>query len=655
MKYRPVDCPLKGSDADTVPKQEPTFPAANQHMVLDAATMMNLDLIQNGTTATLEGTLLGTLDLCVTPFGKRLFKQWLCAPLCHPVAIGDRLDAVEDLMQASNVTSEMTDLLRKLPDLERLISRIHTLGSANRMKSHPDSRAIFFEEVTYSKRKIEDFLAALSGFRTAMTAVEQLQTAAPKFKSTLLRRTVTFEEGEGEGRFPDLTEMLKFFNSAFDHDKAKTAGVITPTKGVDPDYDTAIEDIKETRQELDTYLDKQKQRLGCRTLSYWGLGKNRFQIEVPDSAVKNVPRDYEVASQKKGFRRYRTATVDRLLATLVEAEEKRDVAIKDSMRRIFAAFDKNYTKWQMAVQCLSVLDALRSLSEYSKCATGGALCRPEFVMSCDQPLLEIRDGRHPCISHTFAGTDFIPNDTVIGTAEGPEDDTSDDSQVVLVTGPNMGGKSTLMRQVGIIVVMAQLGCYVPASKCRLSPVDRAFTRLGACDRIMAGESTFFVELSETSAILQHATRHSLVLLDELGRGTATYDGTAIACAVVNELSTNVRCRTLFSTHYHSLVEEFSHDSNVRLGHMACMVENENSDDPSQETITFLYKFVSGACPKSYGFNAARLANIPDDIVKVAHMKAKQLELTTEQLKMFRTVFATEDVSKISTLLETIEA
>uniref|UniRef100_A0A673NKL9 DNA mismatch repair proteins mutS family domain-containing protein n=1 Tax=Sinocyclocheilus rhinocerous TaxID=307959 RepID=A0A673NKL9_9TELE len=189
-------------------------------------------------------------------------------------------------------------------------------------------------------------------------------------------------------------------------------------------------------------------------------------------------------------------------------------------------------------------------------------------------------------------------------------------------------------QCGLVVILAQLGCYVPAESLRLSPVNRVFTRLGASDRIMSGESTFFVELSETASILLHATNHSLVLLDELGRGTATYDGTAIASAVVKELSEKICCRTLFSTHYHSLVEDYTQDPAVRLGHMACMVENE-CEDPSQETITFLYKFIRGACPKSYGFNAARLANIPEEVIQSGHKKARKFERSTVSLRIFK--------------------
>lgn len=239
-----------------------------------------------------------------------------------------------------------------------------------------------------------------------------------------------------------------------------------------------------------------------------------------------------------------------------------------------------------------------------------------------QPFIDINDGRHPCIT---VADGFIPNDTQLGT------DTK--SSLILLTGPNMGGKSTLMRQLGLIVILAHTGSRVPASACRLVPVDRIFTRIGASDDIIAGESTFFVELSETSLILNHASKYSLVLVDELGRGTSTYDGTAIAYSVVQELAER-HCRTLFSTHYHSLVEDFKHSESISLGHMACMVETDE-DDPSEETVTFLYKFAAGACPKSHGFNAAKLAGVPNHIIKVGREKSALLEKEVDRRKLFR--------------------
>uniref|UniRef100_A0A672P838 DNA mismatch repair proteins mutS family domain-containing protein n=1 Tax=Sinocyclocheilus grahami TaxID=75366 RepID=A0A672P838_SINGR len=290
------------------------------------------------------------------------------------------------------------------------------------------------------------------------------------------------------------------------------------------------------------------------------------------------------------------------------------------MRRLFSNFDKKCKDWQTAVECMAVLDVLLSKSRYSQ-SGDGPMARPEIVLPGDRsqsrdsrPFLDLRGSCHPCVTKTFFGDDFIPNDIFIGCPGGEEEEGQDNGKAlapcVLVTGPNMGGKSTLM---------CVLGCYVPAESLRLSPVDRVFTRLGTSDRIMSGESTFFVELSETASILLHATNNSLVLLDELGRGTATYDGTAIASAVVKELSEKICCRTLFSTHYHSL---------------ACMVENE-CKDPSQETITFLYKFIRGAWPKSYGFNVARLANIPEEAIQSGQKKAREFERSTVSLRIFK--------------------
>uniref|UniRef100_A0A146L1N3 DNA mismatch repair protein Msh6 n=1 Tax=Lygus hesperus TaxID=30085 RepID=A0A146L1N3_LYGHE len=237
------------------------------------------------------------------------------------------------------------------------------------------------------------------------------------------------------------------------------------------------------------------------------------------------------------------------------------------------------------------------------------------------------NGKFPCVT---SEEDFIPNDTKLGENGG--------ASLLLLTGPNMGGKSTLMRQLGLLVIMAQMGCIIPAESLELTPVDRIFTRIGAQDDIMSGESTFFVELCETASILNNASVHSLVLVDELGRGTSTYDGTAIAAAVLQELS-RMKCRTIFSTHYHTLVGSIKDNSGIALGHMSCMVESEEEDENGkEETVTFLYKLAEGACPKSYGFNAARLAGIPSHIIRSGSAKAKLLEEQASNRKVFRSIF-----------------
>lgn len=658
-EYVPVDVEMEQAGGASC-----FFAQTRQRMVLDGVTLANLEILQNSSTGGPEGTLLERLDMCCTPFGKRLLKQWLCAPLCNPSSIGDRLDAVEDLMGAPSQVTEVTDLLKKLPDLERLLSKIHSMGTPLKGQDHPDSRAILYEEVVYSKRKIADFLAALEGFKVMKEIVSIMEPVSDGFKSKLLRQVMLLKTENEDGLFPDLSPELKRWDTAFDHQKARTTGVITPKAGFDPEYDQALNGIKDCDRGLQEYLDRQKKRLGCKNLSYWGTGRNRFQLEVPDSvSERSLPEEYEVRSTKKGWKRYWTKEIERLFSELQSWEDKRDSALKDCMRRLFYNFDKNCKDWQTAVECMAVLDVLLSMSRYSQ-SGDGPMARPEILLQGDgsqsRPFLDLRGSRHPCVTKTFFGDDFIPNDIFIACPGAEDDDEEDDKALapcVLVTGPNMGGKSTLMRQCGLVVILAQLGCYVPAESLRLTPVDRVFTRLGASDRIMSGESTFFVELSETASILLHATNHSLVLLDELGRGTATYDGTAIASAVVKELSEKICCRTLFSTHYHSLVEEHVQDPAVRLGHMACMVENE-CEDPSQETITFLYKFIRGACPKSYGFNAARLANIPEEVIQSGHKKAREFERSTVSLRIFKKLcsFAEDpssDRERFTTLLQMI--
>ncbi|XP_070788374.1 DNA mismatch repair protein Msh6 isoform X1 [Pituophis catenifer annectens] len=604
----------------------------NQRMVLDGVTLANLEILQNATRSSIEGTLLEKMDTCCTPFGRRLLKQWLCAPLCNPSAINDRLDAVEDLLAEAAKMSDIRDRLKKLPDLERLLSKIHSVGSSLKNQNHPDNKAILYEEARYSKKRIIDFLSALEGFNVIIEILSILEDTVDGFKSKILKQIATVKSKNPAGCFPDLKAELERWDSAFDHNVARRTGVVNPKTGFDSDYDQALANISEIEENLRQYLEVQRKRLGVRAVMYWGAGKNRYQMEIAETAVpRDLPDEYIMKSSRKGYKRYWTKEIENMLNDIINAEERRDAAQKDCMKRLFYDFDKTRKDWQAAVECIAVLDVLLCLAHYSQ-GCDGPLCRPEILLPENtSPFLELKSSRHPCITKTFFGDDFIPNDIVIGLED---EKTNSRATCVLVTGPNMGGKSTLMRQAGLLVIMAQLGCFVPAESCRLTPVDRVFTRLGASDRIMSGESTFFVELSETSSILQHATEHSLVLMDELGRGTATFDGTAIASAVVKELSENIKCRTMFSTHYHSLVEDYSHSLSVRLGHMACMVENE-CEDPSQETITFLYKFVKGACPKSYGFNAARLADIPEEVIQKGHKKAKEFEKSVLSMKVFR--------------------
>ncbi|XP_053615816.1 probable DNA mismatch repair protein Msh6 isoform X2 [Plodia interpunctella] len=589
-------------------------------MVLDAITLRNLRIVQD------EGCLYDRLNFCSTPMGKRLLYQWVCAPSCNITVIKERQQAVKFLLEDQELSQEAKTILTSMPDLERLLAKIHAMGNLKRSKSHPDSRAIFYEEKTYSKRKVVDFVSVLNGFTAALRLAPLLARAGG-----LLLRVSQFTP---VGEFPDYRETLKFFKEAFDQTQAEKEGRILPGEGVDVEYDSALASIRDIEKELQDYLKEQEKYFKTR-LTYVGTDKKRFQLEVPQSAAGKADSNYHLEGARKGFKRYSTAETKEFLARMMAAEEQKTSALKDLSRRILEKFSASYEQWAAALRCVAALDVLLALSEFAR-QQSGDICLPDVTFDKDaEPYINIVEGRHPCM--TLA--EFIPNSTALGP--GP--------RLLLLTGPNMGGKSTLMRQLGLISVLAHLGSYVPAQACGLSAVDRVFTRLGAADDILSAHSTFLLEMLETAAVLRHARRHSLLLLDELGRGTSTYDGTAIASSVCAELAQR-GCRVVFSTHYHSLVHHLSSHPGVVLGHMACMVETDESTPDSEdhipeETITFLYKLSPGACPKSYGFNAARLAGIPKEITRRAHEISKKIEKETDCARVFRDIMKMETSAK----------
>ncbi|XP_059051642.1 probable DNA mismatch repair protein Msh6 isoform X2 [Achroia grisella] len=596
-------------------------------MVLDSITLRNLRIVQDA------GCLYDKLNFCSTPMGKRWLYQWVCAPSSNIEVIKERQEAVKALFEDQEICQDAKNILTTLPDLERLLAKVHALGNLKKSKLHPDSRAILYEEKTYSKRKVLDFISILNGFTAALKLIQLFSSV----DSVLLKRITQFRP---DGKFPDYRDTLKFFKEAFNQTEAEKEGRIVPGEGVDQEYDSTLRLINEIGEELEDYLKDQEKYFKCR-LTYVGTDKKRYQIEVPQSAASKAGPDYQLEGARKGFKRFSTEETKDFLARMIAAEEQKTNVLKDLSRRIFEKFSSHYDKWEAAVQCLATLDILLAFTEFARQQTGD-VCLPQITFDSNKkPYINIVEGRHPCIPIV---NEFIPNDTELG----------EQGTLLLLTGPNMGGKSTLMRQVALLTVLAHLGSYVPAQDCSLSVVDRIFTRLGASDDILSGQSTFLVEMNETAAILKHATVHSLVLLDELGRGTSTYDGAAIAAATAVELAQR-GCRVIFSTHYHALVRTLQHQPAVKLGHMACMVEtDENTADSEdkipEETITFLYKLSPGACPKSYGFNAARLAGIPKEITRRAHEISKKLEKEATCVRAFRDVMKLEDPNHLRELL-----
>ncbi|KAL1923036.1 uncharacterized protein VTP21DRAFT_9412 [Calcarisporiella thermophila] len=543
-------------------------------LILDGQTLANLEVLENNFDGGTEGTLFRLLDHCITPFGKRLFKRWLCHPLRSVSAINNRLDAIEELNSCPELQDAFNARFSRLPDLERLISRIHA-GSI----------------------KIKDFLNVLGGFERIMKTMIDFEAYSCTFTSHLLQALFY--------SFPDLQEQLQFFETAFDHEIAAKEGNIIPRPGVEEDWDQICEEIKDLKRQLDKHLNEVKKKLGTSKVVYKDLGKEIYQLEIP-SNIK-VPSDFIKLSQTKAVNRYWNPTVKELVRQLKEAEETKSNILKSIQGRLYRKFDLNYKDWRKAVCIISEIDCLISLAKASM-SLGEPACRPELIEE-GESVLEFDELRHPCVVPGVA-TDFIPNDTHLGR---------DKPHIILLTGPNMGGKSTLLRQTCVAIIMAQVGCFVPARRCRMTPFDRIFTRIGANDNILAGQSTFMVELSETSKILHEATPRSMVILDELGRGTSTFDGYAIAYSVLHYLATHIGCLGLFSTHYQTLCDEFSHTPGVANMHMSYQVDETNRE------VTFLYKLTPGACQKSFGMNVASMAGVPTTIVDRADAVAAQFE------------------------------
>uniref|UniRef100_A0A915C4J0 DNA mismatch repair protein n=3 Tax=Parascaris univalens TaxID=6257 RepID=A0A915C4J0_PARUN len=598
-----------------------------RRMVLDGISLYNLNIVppldgvkrsalRDSTSS--KYSLYNTINKCITPFGKRMLRQWICAPSCDADVLRSRQDAIQWLMSSSsrNFADKATESLRKMPDLERLVQKIHTLGLKYRASEHPDGRAVMFEPLRYNRRKICDLLSALSGF-------ERVDELVQFYREMFVedRKCPQLMDRCFGASFPDISKDLHHFKDAFDHDKAKQEGIIVPERGIDAEYDGVMEDVRERMRDLEAYLHKIRKQLGCERIQYMGSGRSRYQLEIPEAIAQNLSVDFELKSSRKGYRRMTTDESVHLFEELLEAETRRDVIRRDVMRRVFADFDTRAAKWAAVTERVAVFDVLLSLARYAN-SSGLCMCRPEFIYDSEKPLLDIVAGYHPCLAAKIsaakeggANTMYIPNDTQLG---------GNHPLTMLLTGPNMGGKSTLMRQVAVLVVLAQIGSLVPASKMRLSPVDRIFTRIGGNDRIAAGQSTFFVELSETNIILRDASEHSLVVMDELGRGTSTHDGTAIAYAVLRALAEKVRCRAFFSTHYHSLCNAVRDVANIKPAHMACLVDNENYSDPTLEHVTFLYTLASGVCPKSYGFFAAKVSGIKPEVIRAAFAASQRL-------------------------------
>ncbi len=538
------------------------------YMFLDAATQRNLELTHSLKDGSREGTLIWALDETLTPMGGRFLRSAMLRPLTDVGEIKVRQDAVEYLVYDFELLDELRTSLRRVQDLERLAARVSS-GSAN-------ARDLI---------AIKNSLSEIPRMKKALT-----NSREPSLKS------ITGEIADFS-LLRDLIDQSIVDNPPF---SVREGGIIK--SGYSSDVD-GLRQISTKGKDFIAEMEmREKKRTGISSLK---IGYNKvfgYYIEVTKANLDLVPRDYARKQTLVGGERFTTPELKEYENKVVGSEEKLKNLEYEVFQQILESVRKEADLLLKTAGAMAVVDFLASLSVVAKRYN---YTRPLMAEEC---LLEIADGRHPVLERMMTGERFIPNTTAVDTS---------DSVLHIITGPNMAGKSTYMRQVALITLMAQMGSFVPASSAKVGTADRIFTRIGASDFLSKGQSTFMVEMIEAANIVNNATSRSLIILDEVGRGTSTFDGISIAWAIAEFIATGVKARTLFATHYNELTE---------LALVLDGVRNFNvSVKEWGDEIIFLRKIEEGPADKSYGIQVARLAGVPDSIIKRAKEVLSNLE------------------------------
>jgi DNA mismatch repair protein MutS len=547
-------------------------------LVLDPVSVRNLELInpifteESGPVG--PTTLIAALDVTVTGMGARQLRSWMMRPLIDPAAIDARLNAVASLVQTTMVRGEIRKELKGILDLERITSRI-TLGLATPRE-----------------------LVALRKSLARLPLLKNFLTPPPAGGSELLRRIFTEID-----ELSDVRESLERGIADEPPALATAPGMIR--SGFDGELDELRNLSQHSKEIIAAMEERERKRTGIASLKIRFNSIFGYYIEISKANLHLAPADYERKQTLVNAERFTSTELKEYERKILAADER----IAEIENRLFVELRSGVAahaaRLRVTASAIAQLDVLTS---FAKLAAERGYCRPEFNATRE---LLIVDGRHPVIEELLRqhGERFVPNDLYL---------ESQRQQLLLITGPNMGGKSTYLRQAALIVLMAQMGCFVPARQAKLPVTDRIFTRIGASDNLARGRSTFLVEMSEVAAILHHATPSSLVLLDEVGRGTSTFDGLSIAWAVVEHLQKHTGARTLFATHYHELTELADLLSAVKNVHVSV---KETPDE-----IVFLRRVEPGSADKSYGIEVARLAGLPRSVIA----RAREVLLKHEQ-------------------------
>ena len=546
-----------------------TYLDSSKSLFIDTYTLRNLEITRNLRDGGKKDTLYDVLDFTKTAMGSRLLRKWLEYPLLSPKKINDRLDAVANLVSDFSLRNNLREQLKEIYDFERLLTRME-VGTAN----------------------ARDMNALKSSLYVLPAIKKSLAKATAKLLANIHQKISTYDD------------LVVLIDKAIIEDPSfsiREGGFIKD--GYNQELDEYRNIAKNSKRLLQQMEEDEKNKTGIKSLK---IGYNKvfgYYIEVRHSSTEMVPENYIRKQTLANAERYITPELKEFETKILGAQEKIVQLEYNLFTELRDILKTKISSIQNTAHEIAILDVLVSLAqagdEYN-------YIRPKLL---DDGTIHIKDGRHPLVERILNRDLFVPNDTHLDNAQ---------NEIMIITGPNMAGKSTYMRQSALLTLMTQVGSFIPAREASISPVDKIFTRIGASDDLVSGQSTFMVEMNEVSHILKNATNKSLVILDEIGRGTSTYDGMSIARAVIEHIRDHIGAKTLFATHYHELTDL---EDDIHVKNYCIAVKEKGSD------VTFLRRIIRGSADKSYGIHVAKLAGLPQEVVKRAETILIDLENT----------------------------
>ncbi|SNU97456.1 DNA mismatch repair protein mutS [Megamonas hypermegale] len=562
-----------------------TYLDASKSLFIDTYTLRNLEITRNLRDGGKKDTLYDVLDFTRTAMGNRLLRKWLEYPLLSKKRINARLDAVENLVNEFSARNNLREIMKDIYDFERLLTRME-IGSAN----------------------ARDMNALKSSLRVLPAVKEQLT----KLSASLLQKI--------DSKIFLYDDLVQLIDRAIVEDPGfsiREGGFIKD--GYNAELDEYRNIARNSKRLLQQMEEDEKTKTGIKSLK---IGYNKvfgYYIEVRHSSTEKVPDYYTRKQTLANAERYITPQLKEFETKILGAQEKIVQIEYNLFTQIREVLKTKISSIQDTAHEIAILDVLVSLAQ---AATEYNYIRPKLV---DGGVINIKDGRHPLVERILSRDLFVPNDTCLDNAQ---------NEIMIITGPNMAGKSTYMRQTALLTLMAQIGSFIPAREAEICPVDKIFTRIGASDDLVSGQSTFMVEMNEVAHILKYATKDSLVILDEIGRGTSTYDGMSIARAVIEHIRDNIGAKTLFATHYHELTDL---EDDVHVKNYCIAVKEKGTE------VTFLRRIIRGSADKSYGIHVAKLAGLPNNVIKRAEHILADLEQNDTNINKTSNVDNTNEV------------